>query len=168
MVKYSKQLNETDCGPMAVLNTLKWAGYKVSTKRGYKSIKRSCEWSPGTGTWVSDVVRTLRKYSKLKTRVLVRPSMKDLDSLLDKGYVFILRYTHDDGSGGHFSLCIGKSDKKFFFINDSSIKTDRARLRKTVNCYLRKIYRKEGWYAPARVICVKKTKNNPTFPFKNI
>lgn len=168
MVKYSKQLNKTDCGPMAVLNALKWAGYPVSCRRGYKSIKKNCKWKAGQGTYYSDIYKTLQKYSKLKSRIIKSPKLKELDSLLEKGYTFILLYTHKHGRCSHFIFCSGKSSKKYFFKNDSSVYTNRARVRKTINSYLRKSLRKDGIYAPARVICIKKTKNNPPFPFKNI
>lgn len=168
MVKYSKQRNKTDCGPTAVLNALKWAGYSVSIRKGYKSIKKNCKYRPVFGTSSSNILWTLRKYKKLKTRVLVRPTLSQLDKLLEKGYVFILRYTHDHGESGHCIFCFGKTDFKYLLINDSSIKTYRGRTRKTLNSYLRKQRYSDGTYAPARVICIKKTKNNPTFPFKDI
>lgn len=126
MVRYVKQRDETSCGPVAIINVLKWMGYKVS----YDFIHTArylCNWedtwSADPGATDLDVERALKKLD-IKKKRRIKPTLKEIDKHIDSGGIILLGYynvyslpgfkLHE----GHYSLCIGRTKKTYIMVND--------------------------------------------------
>jgi len=71
-VKYLKQNDRYSCGVVAIINTLKWAGYKVTRRSHFKYLKKymnttthrdKCE---HVGVSSSEIKKVLKQYKKIK------------------------------------------------------------------------------------------------------
>lgn len=148
MARYCKQYTNTDCGPTAVLNALKWAGYGLTQKKGYKRLRKKCEWSKGSPTYLSVLKEVLKGYKKVSVKQKKSPTLESLDSLIDTGKSFILLYTYKDGKkdSGHFVFGFGK-DTRHYLVHNDTMKNPKKRLtRKKMNKYLRRRTRNgEAW-----------------------
>lgn len=120
MIKYCKQLNKTDCGPIAVINALKWAGLKVSIGKNYKDIRQSCYWVPRDGTDAIDMRGCLDRFDGVATNQIWRYTLKSLDQSLDNGKALILLYTlfARGQDRGHFIFIHGRDKGGYFVYND--------------------------------------------------
>lgn len=60
-VRYTKQRDITSCGPVAIINYLKWMGYPISHNSIIDILKRhsNCCWD--TGTKVNNLFRTIKE-----------------------------------------------------------------------------------------------------------
>jgi hypothetical protein len=92
MRKYCKQRNKMDCGPTAVLNALKWAGYSHTLKKDYAKIKKQCKFDEVSGSEFLDLKETLEKYKKIRVKRIRSYSLRNLDKIIDEGKSFILLY----------------------------------------------------------------------------
>lgn len=136
--RYIKQRDHHSCGPVALLNALKWAGYKVSYNKHFRSIYRSCKCSD-TGTFDCDFDSAIRRYRHLivmpEDGPFEQPYIGLIDEHLDNGGAVVFSYIYKScrGMDSHLSLCIGRSGKTYMFVNDSEFKpTICKRKRKTV------------------------------------
>lgn len=129
MPRYVKQRDEFRCGPIAILNTLKWAGCNVTAKLIPVLFKEvSC--SPLFGTAESNITRGLRKLGKgiFFTQTDRRPSLQKIERSLRKGKAVILGYWYhtDDPEQknyemGHYALIIGVSPSGLTFYVENYI-----------------------------------------------
>jgi len=134
-VRYCKQLEGYSCGPVAILNALKWAGLK-KTYKDVKEYKEKCfydGWEGGVN--VNDFSRAFFTYRKhLVIRYRRNFNIGELDKHLETGgaaVVNLRRFDLIDGWKGHFFLVIGKSESGKCF--------------KTVNGYRREGVGAVGW-----------------------
>lgn len=120
MIRYCKQLNKSDCGPIAVLNALKWAGEPVSIRKNYKEIRDNCFWIPRIGTESFDLQSFLDRWDSIATSRVWSYTLKALDSSLKQGKTLILLYTfrRKDKDQGHFIFIHGQDKNGYFIYND--------------------------------------------------
>lgn len=160
MPRYCKQYSEYDCGPTAVLNALKWAGYSLTLQKGYKALRHRCGWEKGEGTKAEDLVKTLKQYSKIKVKYLnKRVTLKDLDSVIENKQSFILLYIYKDKQGkdeGHFVFGWGKDTRHYLVYNDTRRKPKKRLTRKLMNKYLRRKTRNKEPWSPHLILIKKK------------
>jgi hypothetical protein len=136
MVRYARQRDRYSCGPIVLLNALKWAGYQASVREYKKCLmeRTSCDRS---GTWGGGIDWGLRHTSELAVKKVFHiPTLKELDKEIDKGRALIIRYL--DGKGGHYVLCIGRTNKYYTLVNDTLNKTVTRCSRKMMAKVLRK------------------------------
>lgn len=136
MPRYTKQRDTYGCGPVAVINALKWAGKDISlnkeTKKHYYRMFwcspdawRWDEWYAGTHiqdmTW--NIFR-INEYIKCSLGFHGHVKIKDIDEQLNENKVVIVRYVHrkrskTSGRLGHYFLVVGKSKsgKSFYVVN---------------------------------------------------
>jgi len=89
-VRYVKQPRDTYiCGPVAVINALKWAGSNTTLK-DLKKVKNVCEYNLGVKS--GDVSRALRKLGRPYLKFICRryATIDKIDEHLDKGGFIIL------------------------------------------------------------------------------
>jgi len=107
-IRYVKQQNSYSCGPIAVLNSLKWAGAAVTYAYHYSQLVKDCrsrsEEADDDGTSVGNFDRVLRKYSAdfftvRKPRIC---TFEEFEAHLLEGGAAVLRFWHNEG--GHFSF----------------------------------------------------------------
>ncbi len=116
MPRYVKQRDHFRCGPVAILNALKWAGAKVSSSDylDYLTELSACG-PPPRGTWFKTFDRALRVAGEsfYSVRRIYYPTLGEIEShLQDDGAIVFNHYWRTDKkdvSGRHFQLLIGMS-----------------------------------------------------------
>jgi hypothetical protein len=110
MPRYIKQRDATSCGPVALINVLKWMGMSVS----YSFIdiaRHMCNWDRENGTYRSGMFSALQKF-QINFYPVYNPTTSQIDEHIDnKGIVVI-----DDRE--HYSLCIGHTKHFYRVVND--------------------------------------------------
>ena len=143
MVRYIKQRDHTSCGPVAVINILKWLGYKVSYDSFIHSARYLCGHEPGPegGTNITGVEKAL-KHLGVKKRRVKNPSLDDIDRHIDSGGIVLLEYVAPykneflNKGEGHFSICIGRTAKTYILVNDGTKNTIGRRSRMSMKIIL--------------------------------
>lgn len=126
MIRYTRQRTMSDCGPVAVLNILKWAGFKVTYKKNIAKLKKACKYVYTHDVYTDDFIgvkwwnlrRALTKVGRgrLKTRTYVVTDLEVLKKHIEKGGAFILRHAvgPDDA---HYTTVVPAENGKFAWIN---------------------------------------------------
>jgi len=116
MPRYVRQRDQYRCGPIAILNALKWAGAKVSSSDylDYLTALSVCGPSP-RGTWHKTFDRALRVAGEdfYSVRRIYYPTLGEIESHLQDGGAIVLNYywriDKEDVSSRHFQLLVGMS-----------------------------------------------------------
>ncbi|MFA5024119.1 MAG: C39 family peptidase [Patescibacteria group bacterium] len=114
-IRYVKQRDEYSCGPIAILNAMKWLGKPV-TYKDLARLKDICCCRSPNGTWPK-VISVVLKILKIKYLYKAKPSIKEIDKHLDDGGSILLVHYYNI-TRGHYVLCIGKTEKYYTLIND--------------------------------------------------
>lgn len=139
MPRYVKQKDDSSCGPIAVINTLKWLGFNISY-RWLDDVRDICKWTRD-GTSDLDLEKAL-KYFKVKKKRRIQPSLEDIDKHIDSGGAVILSYFNVYSmpgfkkDSGHFALCIGRTSRTYMMVNDRTNRTKNKRYRDTMKAIL--------------------------------
>ena len=140
MIRYLRQKEKGTCGPVAIINALKWAGIKATEKTHKKKIKQltSHNMRHGRGfkgCFPYDVNYALSCYKSIYAccNHTGQPNTKlsKIDKHLDYGGSLLIRYFWKPGHG-HYTFCIGRTSKTYLLVNDSREKTIIRRSRKTM------------------------------------
>ena len=132
MVRYVKQKDNSSCGPIALINTLKWLGFKTSCDF-LLTARNLCKWDED-GTTDLNLERAL-KYFNIKKKRKVQPSLDDIDKHIDSGGAVLISYFNIYSmsgfkkDAGHFALCIGRTSRTYMMINDRTNRTKNRRYR---------------------------------------
>ncbi len=110
-----------DCGPVAVLNVLKWFGWKVTYKKDIKRLMRECRYTNTDkfkGVQWKNVVRAVKKLGdgKLRVKVINVDHIDPLKEHLELGGAFILRH-HITNKFIHYSTVVLGKNCKFRWVN---------------------------------------------------
>lgn len=108
MTRYIKQRNYFECGPVAIINALKWLGFNAQGCH-VKHTRKECG-TDKDGT-TSEAMRKVIDTHIHRNTYVECPTLAMLDSALELGRAFILNYGYvrDDGEEEwHACLCIGK------------------------------------------------------------
>lgn len=128
----------SSCGPVALMNAVKWAGYSLN-REGYLAHYSSlCKFVAGRGgTYCDKLEEAIVATPELAlVEFLDRPTLRELDQALKKGYSIILRYRHD--VCGHFIFIPKRTAKFYYVVNGGRSRPTLTRIsRKTVSSYLR-------------------------------
>lgn len=131
-MRYTRQRNKTNCGPTAVMNALKWAGYSCSYKEFGRALKVRCGWYPGEGVPQHKIRYALCVTPELSVvQEKYAPNLGWIDKQLADDRAVLLCYYHK--KGGHCALIVDKTENYYVLVNDSWTKTIMKRHRKTVN-----------------------------------
>ena len=137
--RYVKQRDTSSCGPDAIVNILKWLECKV-TYDYVKFTRLLCNWEPadptgeGGGCTNQDLERALKKLSINKKRK-IKPSLKEIDAHIDSGGIVLLSYCVPYSrpgffkEEGHFALCVGRTQRSYWMVNDGHKTTVGRRSR---------------------------------------
>jgi predicted double-glycine peptidase len=120
-IRYIRQRDTYSCGPIAIINTLKWLGHENITYKLLPAIRMMCKCEYEFGTHDLDLERTLKALGIKKKRKVV-PTIKEIDKHLDNDGIIILQYSITPFDG-HYVLCIRRTAKSYFLVNDSNDRT---------------------------------------------
>ena len=127
--RYVKQRDKFSCGPVAIMNVLKWSGMEFSHEYLRDWAGGLCECGPPDGTAHKKFEKGLRQASKaygrpFTVRKVMHPTLAQIDEHLREGGAIVLNYywrREDEGtSNRHFMLVAGISDsgKSYLTVND--------------------------------------------------
>jgi len=143
MVRYVKQKDYTSCGPVALINIMKWLGCNTTYDNFIDTARILCCHEPGVdgGTHIWDMEKALKKLG-IKKKRKKNPTLEDIDKHLDSGGIVLLEYYAPyknqllDIGDGHFCLCIGRTKKMYILVNDGTKKTVGKRSKMSMKIVL--------------------------------
>jgi len=122
-LRYIKQRDKYACGPIAIMNVLKWAGAKITYNSHFKHIKKisNCGIS---GTDYDGIVKVVKSYKKLFDVLECHfIYISDIDYYIKNRGSIILEYYYKDlesfdGYSGHYVFISGKLGKHYLVVNN--------------------------------------------------
>lgn len=122
-MRYLKQRNKYACGPVAIMNALKWANINVSYKKHFNKIKKLTD-CINDGSYYDGIVKAIKNYSKVFNFVENHfIEICDIDGYIKNGASIILEYYYkdsesSDGYSGHYVFIPGKWGKYYLLVNN--------------------------------------------------
>ncbi len=125
--RYVKQRDQFSCGPVAIINILKWSGERFDCQDIIGPIQKLCKCSNPTGTNHPNFDKALRATTKMlggfHVRRVYKPKLPEVEKHLREGGVVALNYSwrpKKEKRGRHFMLLTGVSEtgKSFLTVND--------------------------------------------------
>ena len=143
MTRYVKQRDAYSCGPVAIMNVLKWAGQQFAYQDKIARIQWWCKNKKKRGTNHLNFDRALRHFGKhLNIKRVYYPKLHEIEAHLNQGGIVVLTCITDKTkirgisyTSRHFVLIdhVSKTGKTFFLINSySNTKARVACLRTTL------------------------------------
>lgn len=156
--RYVLQSDRYSCGPIAILNALKWAGQKINKFELLPFLQFACrtidleypEDFDLNGTHDSDFERVLR-YTGKGMFFIKRPkilTVKQLKLHLKRGGALAFSYYWKDGADGgeHWAFMPEYKNSSFMIVNDHTGEVVKARSEKTIRQWFRKKYSSPTFY----------------------
>lgn len=131
-MRYAANTTRSDCGPIAIINILKWAGFQVTTKRHLPYLNEMCR-PEGLGTSIRNLHKTLSHLKRRRFWFRYRPQAKigAIDATLKKGGAVLLYYMSDP-TQYHFTLIIQGDGDRYTVVNAFKGKTVATVSRSTI------------------------------------
>lgn len=121
MIRFTKQKDHYSCGPVAIINLCKWAGFEFDAQKWLKKFKKltNCDTE---GTYPDDLYKALKKldtkYFKLKKQYKYKVKFKDLrNHCNDTSGVVLLRFTWPKKDSRHYIIVTKFTKQKVEVIN---------------------------------------------------
>lgn len=126
MPRYTKQRDKFRCGPIAILNSIKWAGVEAPYSQFTPLISRLCCCKPPDGTSHGFFDRALRIVGQtcpkpFQVRRIIRPRLSQIEDHLKADGAVIINYywRREDLDDRHFLLitAISPSGQTLYTVN---------------------------------------------------
>jgi hypothetical protein len=118
-IRWIAQKNLYSCGPVAILNTLKWIGFPISYKQNYKFWKKKCRCTEGgTHQHYFQICLNNIKNATIISKNL--PTIESIEHALASEQIIIMKssYVLDKRKiEGHFFIISNMTDEQFFCVN---------------------------------------------------
>ncbi len=118
----NKQPHLTTCGPIAIINCLKYLGEPAT----YQDWPHIYEWVYEHGLKNDAMSRILKTFG-IKYKRIKKPTLKEIVNSC-KEFTLILNYRHQDTENGHYVFVHGQSRRIFFAENSY----DRGHSKKVI------------------------------------
>jgi hypothetical protein len=129
MTKYIKQPKGSYyCGPIGIMNVLKWAECNITVKNDFKKIKELCRYRKGYGVYPQDISQVLKEFGQhVKFLRKKRVKIKEVDDQLvkDKFVLMLTSYWEKGGRLGHYWAISKKIDGQYLVHNVSASECGR-------------------------------------------
>lgn len=138
MPRYISQRRKTSCGPVAIMNAVKWAGYSLSREEYFAHYAKLCKYKVGSkGTCDLNLETAIRETPEIELMAFIdNPKLRDLDYCLDKGCSAIVAYFHE--KGGHYIFMPKRTPRFYYAVNATMKESALARYsRKNISKKLR-------------------------------
>jgi hypothetical protein len=96
------------CGPIALVNVIRWFGIRTSIRKVIEFTKQIHAWSPKIGMYPFQMAYALRTM-RIPFRVKKHLTVQGLDRLIDSGCAVILVYQMERYNGSHVVFITGRS-----------------------------------------------------------
>ncbi len=112
MTRFIKQKDGFRCGPVAIINALKWHG-EPATYKDIKVVSKilKCKRS---GTHTDNVDRVVKKLFNVSRD---KPLLKDLNSHLDNEGAILIQFRWPNTKTSHYTLITKRKGQCYHFIN---------------------------------------------------
>ena len=120
-MRFIRQRDDHSCGPVAIINALKWAGVPVTYRTHFRRIKRLCRTTQDWGTRREDMSKALARYGlALRYEVRSLVTLQEMEKHLLSGSALILEYWFREGEkyDGHYVFIYHNDDHGFMVVND--------------------------------------------------
>lgn len=109
----TKQRHSASCGPVAVINILKWLGRHATYDSHLKKFLK-LGWDVKDGMQFNKFSKSL-KHFKIKYKRHIQPSMREVIQMLDRGHAIVVLYKwfYRGRSGAHYAAIFGYDDIHF-------------------------------------------------------
>jgi len=116
--RWIRQRNGTTCGPIAIMNLLKWLGRPITYHKDYKYYKKKCRCKE-YGTELSDFVSVLYGIEGIKISPRTVPNIGVIDEAISQGRAVVMKSALIEGGEilGHYFIVTERTDKSFFCVN---------------------------------------------------
>ena len=147
MRRYARQYDDSSCGPIAILNVIKWAGYRCTIKNDLKHIKKLCGYYENRprGVCPDDLDRVLRlcgRRFKFEVRRLTVCKVKDIIKHLRNEGAVVVDYGYKKLKEVyiHNAILVAVSEGDIFtginfFRNKTISKLKIKKLKEYCRCY---------------------------------
>jgi hypothetical protein len=107
---YIVQRDSYRCGPVAILNALRWAGADVTYKGMIGRLTQMCECKLPKGTKYRPFTKTLRKLGKewFDIKLVVEPTLGVIEDALRAKKAMIWNFKHERGR--HYAMIVAMSE----------------------------------------------------------
>lgn len=130
MIRYLHQRDHYSCGPVAIINAIKWAGGRATRSKHLTGLQEMCDCGADRGTSWFNFDRVLRQVMRGRVDVVRKfnPAFKQVSdhAKRDDGCVVVYCWPFRDISGSvdcgvdcHFSLVVDSTRDSFIAVNDS-------------------------------------------------
>jgi hypothetical protein len=118
MTRWIRQRTGSSCGPVAILNLLKWLGEPVSYEKNFRYYKKKCDCNR-YGTALQDFVAVLYGLNGIKITPRSVPNLGVIDEALSHGKAVVMKcaYIEKDELIGHYFLITERTEKSFYCVN---------------------------------------------------
>lgn len=136
--RYAAQIRESDCGPIALFNLLKWLGMRVTLREHHSYLCWLCNLADGFGSSDVDISRALShlKKNNFKFKYNKKPKIKELVSHLVTGGAAIIVYPNESGLHACFLPSQHDSKKRLLVVNAFIGKTEAFISKKKLNSWV--------------------------------
>ncbi len=158
MPRYVRQYDKFSCGPIAIINAIKWGGGHATLRQDRKRLMEKCNCSMEDGSHFRYFNRALREEcAKLSVEVkcYFRVNIGGIERHLRSGGAIIITYCWFEHESlkweGHYFLltAASKSGKSFLGINPECGQTFSWCRRQKIIDHLNHKYKKNTEYSPA-------------------
>lgn len=143
-MRYVRQQDDYSCSPVAILNTLKWLGRKVSYKNLH-AIKRLCNCTK-EGTDDNGIEEALHLLN-IKYEYRNELNVFSIVRHLEKGGIVLINGYCERNEGWHSFLCVDYDNRYFYTINEKRNETTTRRTwRKFTQDLTIDDHHADGWF----------------------
>lgn len=148
-----KQKNQFGCGPIGVINVLKWTGLQLTYKEDYKTFADICG-TDQEGTDRGNITRALKKFKKYLRFVYKKLiTFKQVDEHIRAGNCVLYEYFFPENGeyDGHYELLLFE-DGVYYVVNGmypapAKQVIEREEIKKRLRCKMyRDIGSPSGWF----------------------
>jgi hypothetical protein len=127
LIRYVKQKDKSSCGPVAILNVLKWAGGDHVTYKSLPYIRKVCETDEGgTDSGNFSVVLLRAGAERFSTRWILQPDHETVFSHLANGGAIVILHAYPKKWGAHYSFFVGEFGQRVIAINHFDEETSKT------------------------------------------
>lgn len=124
----TQQQHDKSCGPIAIMNALKWLGESVSYRKDLELFKQ-IGYTINSG-WYRHELRRGLNYFNIKHKLHKAPTLTAMKQILKKGNSIIMEHDWvlEDTTGGHYIFIDGYEDSFFKAYNTLTLKSESGKI----------------------------------------
>ena len=115
-IRYVRQNDNSSCGPIAIINTLKWLGNQEASYQLLPLFRKLCHCTRSPGGTTPRHLGEVLMQQNIKYSHMPWPTLEIVNKHLDLGDAVLLKYVYGT-SNGHYALCIGRTTKYYTVVN---------------------------------------------------